>query len=182
MAKKGSLSVEQVRELQVAKSKNKDKNVDARLRALLFYAEGMTSKDIATKTGFRDSYISEIVRKFRDGGISAVCGKNYKGNRRNLSFKQEAVLLSDFEEKAKSGQVITVAAIKVAYEEAIGRSLDKSRGQIYRVLERHGWRKVMPRSKHPNKASDEVIITSKKLTLLSKKHKWQKMTSKAELD
>ena len=31
------------------------------------------------------------------------------------------------------------------------------------VLERHGWRKVMPRSKHPQKASDEAIEASKKI-------------------
>ena len=176
MAKKGSLSIEQVDELQVAKSKNKDKNVDARLRALLLYAEGQKSKDIAAGTGFKDSYISELVRKYRKGSIVAVSEKNYKGNRRNLSFAQEAILLNSFEEKAKAGQIITVADIKVAYEKAIGRSLDTSRGQIYRVLERHGWHKVMPRSKHPNKASDEVIETSKKLTLLSEKYKWQKIT------
>ena len=160
MAKKGSLSIEQVNELQIAKGKNKDKNVDARLRALLLYSEGQTSKEIADKTGFKDSYISELVRKYREGGISSLCGKNYKGNRRNLSFAQEAVLLSDFEEKAKAGQVITVADIKIAYEKAIGRSLDKSRGQIYRVLERHGWHKVMPRSKHPNKADEATIEAS----------------------
>ncbi|MDE7249890.1 MAG: winged helix-turn-helix domain-containing protein, partial [Lachnospiraceae bacterium] len=33
---------------------------------------------------------------------------------------------------------------------------------IYCVLKRHGWRKVMPRSRHPKKASEEVIETSKK--------------------
>jgi len=157
---KGSLNAEQVNELKVAEGKNKDKNIDARVRALLLYAEGLTNKDIAIKTGFKDSYISELVRKYRKGGISAICGKNYKGNRRNLSFAQEAALPSDFEEKAQAGQIVTVADIKAAYEKAIGRSLDKSRGQIYRVLERHGWRKVMPRSKHPDKASDEVIETS----------------------
>ncbi|WP_414153386.1 winged helix-turn-helix domain-containing protein [Peptoniphilus sp.] len=35
---------------------------------------------------------------------------------------------------------------------------------MYRVLKRHGFRKIMPRSKHPKKASKEVIETSKKLT------------------
>lgn len=31
------------------------------------------------------------------------------------------------------------------------------------MLERHGWRKVMPRSKHPQKASEEAIEASKKI-------------------
>ncbi len=33
------------------------------------------------------------------------------------------------------------------------------------VLKRKGWRKVMPRSKHPKKASPEAIEASKKLKL-----------------
>jgi len=37
--------------------------------------------------------------------------------------------------------------------------------QVYRVLHRHGWRKVMPRSKYPKKASEEVIETSKKINI-----------------
>ena len=32
------------------------------------------------------------------------------------------------------------------------------------VLHRQGWRKIMPRSRHPKKADEEVIATSKKLT------------------
>lgn len=68
-------------------------------------------------------------------------------------------------ESAQAGQLVEVSAILRAYEEKTGRTLEKSHGQIYYVLKRHGWRKVMPRSKHPNKASDEVIEASKKLTL-----------------
>ena len=48
-----------------------------------------------------------------------------------------------------------------SYEQAVGHRTGGS--QIYYVLRRHGWRKVMPRSKHPKKASEEVIETSKKL-------------------
>lgn len=52
------------------------------------------------------------------------------------------------------------AGIEIAYEKAVGHHI--SSGQIYRVLWRHGWRKVMLRSKHPKKASEEVIEASKK--------------------
>ncbi|MGI6691142.1 MAG: winged helix-turn-helix domain-containing protein [Christensenellales bacterium] len=33
-------------------------------------------------------------------------------------------------------------------------------GTIYAVLERHGWRKVIPRPRHPKKASQEVVEAS----------------------
>ena len=53
------------------------------------------------------------------------------------------------------------------FDEKLGK--DTGRVYIYMLLERHGWRKIMPRSKHPQKASDEAIEASKKLTLESEK-------------
>lgn len=41
----------------------------------------------------------------------------------------------------------------------VGHSIGN--GQIYRALKRHNWRKVMPRSRHPKKASEEAINASK---------------------
>jgi transposase len=79
-----------------------------------------------------------------------------------MSVEEEARLLDRFEKKAEQGQMLDTRAIAEAYEKAVGHPISSS--QIYRVLRRHGWRKVMPRSKHPKKASDEVIATSKKLT------------------
>lgn len=84
----------------------------------------------------------------------------------NLSYDEEEKLLAEFEAKAESGQIIEVSDIKAAYQEKVGHTI--SSGQIYYVLKRHSWRKVKPRSRHPKKASPEVIETSKKLTLESK--------------
>ena len=78
-----------------------------------------------------------------------------------MSYEEEAALLRPFQEKAEKGQIIEISEIKARYEQAVGHSIGGS--QIYYVLKRHGWRKVMPRSRHPKKASDEVIETSKKL-------------------
>lgn len=82
-----------------------------------------------------------------------------------MSVAEEAALLEPFKEAAKAGQIIETSEILRAYEKKLGCSLEKDHGQIYRVLKRHGWRKIMPRSKHPNKASDEEIASSKKLKL-----------------
>ena len=76
-------------------------------------------------------------------------------------MEKEAELLEEFREKAAAGQMIDISEIKSRYEEMVGHRI--GRGQIYRVLHRHNWRKVLPRSKHPQKASEEVIEASKKL-------------------
>ena len=85
----------------------------------------------------------------------------YAGNHRSLSIEEENEILSSFEKKADAGQIITVQDIKRAFDERIGK--DTGRGYIYMLLKRHGWRKVMPRARHPKKADDEAIEASKKL-------------------
>jgi len=52
--------------------------------------------------------------------------------------------------------------IKEEYVKMVGHSIGGS--QIYRLLKRHGYKKVMPRSRHPKKVNQEIIETSKKLT------------------
>jgi len=168
MPKKHKLSDEQMIELRKARRDNKDKNVDSRLKALLLYGEGVKHSVIADKTGFASTYITELSSKYRKNGITAIASNNYKGNRRNLTFDQEAALLLPFKEKAAKGQMVEISEIIGAYEQATGKSLEKSNGQIYYVLARHGWRKVMPRSKHPKGSTEAEIEASKKLTLRSK--------------
>jgi len=160
MSKKPKLSDAQMLELKKVRKCNKDTNVDNRLKALLLYGEGVKHKAIADKTGFVTTYITELAGKYRKGGIDAVAGNNYKGNRRNLTFDQEVALLLAFKEKATKGQMVEVKEIVTAYEQATGKSLEKSNSQIYYVLARHGWRKVMPRSKHPKRATEAEIEAS----------------------
>jgi len=157
----------QVAELEAARKKNTNKNVEKRIKALLLRAEGKKREEIAQMTGFAKTYISQLVANYSKNGLSAIAENNYPGNHRNLSYEEEAELLESFKDKAEQGQIVEISAIKAAYEEKIGRELN-SNGHIYLILERHGWRKVMPRSKHPKRASDEVIEASKKLTLESK--------------
>jgi len=84
-----------------------------------------------------------------------------------MSVEEEALFLEQFHEMAEQGHMLDIHKIRDAYEKEVGHRIGCA--QVYRVLHRHGWRKVMPRSKHPKKASEEVIETSKKLTLRSSK-------------
>ena len=156
---------EQKRELEKARVQNKDKNVEKRLKALILRGEEKSGPEIAEKTGFAQSYIYELVAKYCNQGIGAIIENNYSGNRRNMSMEEEKAFLDGYRKQAEQGQVIEVGAIKKAYEEIVGHAIGGT--QIYYVLRRHGWRKVMPRSKHPNKASEEAIEASKKLTMSS---------------
>ena len=151
--------------IAAARKANKDKRAEKRLHALELRAAGKGAGEVASATGFHPAYISQLTAKYLAGGIEAISGNHYGGNRRNMTQEEEANLLKPFREKAKQGQIVEVSEIKASYEQAVGHTIGGS--QIYYVLRRNGWRKVMPRSKHPKKASDEVIAASKKLTLES---------------
>ena len=166
MKMKYIFSEEDKKAIEHARRSTRDKQQDKRLEVLELRCKGMTQKEIAEKTGFHRSHVSNLLRKYFEEGIAAVAEKHYSGNRRNLSYEEEEAILAPFLEKAIKGEIVEISAIETAYVDAVGHSIGGS--QIYYVLHRHGWRKVMPRSRHPKKASEEVIETSKKLTPNSK--------------
>ena len=153
--------------IAAARKANKDKRAEKRLHALELRAWGKSAKEVATATGFHSAYISQLTAKYQEGGIEAISGNHYGGNRRNMTPEEETALLEPFREKAQKGQMVEVSEIKASYEQAVGHTIGGS--QIYYVLHRNAWRKVMPRSEHPKKADEEVIATSKKLTTESEK-------------
>jgi len=75
------------------------------------------------------------------------------------NLQREADNLAPFKARAEKGELVEISEIAKAYQSAADHPA--SRGQIYCVLHRHGWRKVMPRSKHPKKASEDEIAASK---------------------
>ena len=165
MGSKYRFSNEEIDAIKEARRANKDKRADARLKALELRAEGMKAKEVSQATGFHAAYVTTLVAIYREKGLEYISGNHYGGNRRNMSFEEEASILAPFKERAEKGELVETSEIKMAYQKAVGHSIGTS--QIYYVLHRHGWRKVMPRSRHPQKADEEVIETSKKLKLNS---------------
>ena len=163
MASNYKFSSEEIAAIKAARRETKDKRADVRLKALELRAEGMKSGEVAHATGFHPAYVTTLVAKYRDKGLEAISGNHYGGNHRNMSFEEEAAILAPFKARAEKGELLEISEIKDVYQQAVGHSIGTS--QIYYVLHRHGWRKVMPRSRHPKKASEEVIETSKKLKL-----------------
>jgi hypothetical protein len=50
-------------------------------------------------------------------------------------------------EQAKVGKIPTVAVIHKAFEQRVGEAVAPA--TVYRLLHRHGWRKLVPRPHHP---------------------------------
>ena len=162
MKKKYRIGAEQEAELIEARRRNKNKGAEKRLKALIMRAQGKKNAEVAQATDYHPAYVSQLVSTYCNEGLSAVIENHYAGNRRNMSLEEEEAIFGQYREEAEKGQLVSINELKRVYEEAVGHPI--SGGQIYRVLKRHEWRKVMPRSQHPNKASEEEIASSKKLT------------------
>ena len=94
------------------------------------------------------------VRKFqalylRQGEAALQLSKSGGRYRQNMSREEEEAFLAPFLEKAQTGGVIVTTEIKVVYEDKVGHKVPKS--TIYRMLVRHGWRKITPRPRNPKK-------------------------------
>jgi transposase len=156
------INEKQIEEIVAMRKTNTGKRKDKRLWAIELRGKGMKNPEIAEKLDTSAKVVSRWMSAYCTGGIEGLLGGKFGGNHRNISFEDEAQFLTGFDTRAKNGQLVEISEIKQAYENLVGHSIGGS--QIYRVLHRHGWRKVMPRSKHPNKASDEAVEASKKLT------------------
>lgn len=161
MAKSYAISQSQLVEIETARKRNRNKNIERRLYVLVMRAEGKSLEEISEKTGYHISTASKLIARYMRDGISAIAENHYKGNRRNMSFEEEAAILVPFIERAERGEMVDIKEIAVAYQKAVPHKISDT--QIYYVLHRHGWRKIMPRSRHPKKASEEAIEASKKL-------------------
>ena len=120
---------EEIVEIQEYRRKNWDKDVDRRLRALEWKASGRTGREIAEITGYNSGYITKLAAKYRKGGIDTITGNHYGGNRRNMTYEEEAKFLEQFIHAANGGHITDASAIKTAYDAKIGHKT--GHGQIY---------------------------------------------------
>ena len=122
--------------------------------------DDLNSEEAGKYTGLHKSSVNLIVRRYHEQGMEAITGKRHNHGNRYMTFEQEKEFLKQFNESSRAGRVIEVTEIYLAYQEAVGHGV--TRGAIYYLLKKHGWRKIMPRGRHPKKASDEAIEAYKK--------------------
>ena len=147
MARKTQISSE---ELAKARHLREQGTTAAELRkalSVLLIAElGIDAEKAADILGISERTIFRNRRLFRDPDRAT---RNTWGGRRRccMTIEEEREFLAQWESAAIAGGVLTVPPIHVALVKRLGRDIPIS--TTYRLLARHGWRKVQPDTKHP---------------------------------
>jgi transposase len=122
-----------------------------RQRWLIIYnalVEPRKAEEIARHCGVSKATVHDVISTYNRLGVAAVETAG-KGGRRHqyLTLEEEKQFLAPFFARAEAGELATTAEIWQAFESRVGHHVDDS--TIYRLLHRHGWRKLMPRPRHP---------------------------------
>jgi transposase len=64
-----------------------------------------------------------------------------------MTLEEERAFLAPWVEEARSAGVLVVSPLRAALAENLGRKVAAS--VVYRLLARHGWRRVAPDTQHP---------------------------------
>jgi len=89
--------------------------------------------------------------------------RNWGGRRQSLlTLEEEEAFLKPWLEMAATGNLVVVSPIRAALAQRLGQPVKPS--VVYRLLARHGWRKVAPDTRHP-KSKPEVQEEWKKNSL-----------------
>ena len=115
--------------------------------------QGFNAEQIAEIAECSEIQVRTVISKYNKNGLNSILRGRQGGNHRNLSYEEEEALLAPFLDKAEKGQILIVPEIQNAYESAMGRPVPPS--TVYRMLDRHNWRKVMPRPRHPKANQEE---------------------------
>lgn len=148
---------------EVLRRWKQDPRPHRRQRWLIIYqalVDPRAAAQIAKHCGVSTATVHQLISAYNRHGVAAVETPG-KGGRRNqyLTLEQEQEFLAPFFEQAKVGTIATAAQIKQALETQVGQEVAET--TIYRLLDRHGWRKLVPRPAHP-KADQGEQATFKK--------------------
>ena len=139
---------------QIASAKTADALRAA--QALLLPLEfGLSLEQTATAIGLSKRWTGKLRARFqrvRMGIEQPAKTKKQLRNHARMTWDEEAKFLAPFIDKAQHAGVIIVPPLQVELERHLGRSVAPS--TVYRLLQRHGWRKLAPDKRHPQ--SDPV--------------------------
>ena len=116
---------------------------------------GATLEQTANVLGVGRATVPRLQAAFRKNPSARPnLARNWGGRRQSLlTPEEEEAFLKPWLESAAAGSLVVVSPIRAALAQRLGKPVKPS--VVYRLLARHGWRKVAPDTRHP-KSKPEV--------------------------
>jgi transposase len=111
---------------------------------------GATLEQTASALGVGRATVPRLQAAFRQRSTSQVAAPSSQwGGRRHcwMTPEEERAFLEPWLKLATAGNILVVSPLRAALAERIGQPVKAS--VVYRMLARHGWRKVAPDTRHP---------------------------------
>lgn len=139
----------QIQEIKTVLKRACDKADYQRVMAVWLRAKcGMKAREVADAIGWSLHSVHQVQSRYFNNGLAVFDGPGRGGRRNeNLTVADEKRLLAPFLKTAEKGGILIVSEIQKAYEQTVNKPVPPS--TVYRMLERHGWRKIAPRPSHP---------------------------------
>ena len=162
MGKAAAFTTERVRELEASAEERCSREAFLRFQCVwLRHTLELSAPAIAQALCISVSTVRRIHAEFIKTGRPAIEGKGNRGGRRRglMSMAEEAAFLREHGRRSKDGKIRNVSELKRDFETRTGRTVHKT--TIYRLLERHGWRKVAPRTFHTKRNPAQTAALKK---------------------
>lgn len=151
MSRKSNIDQATIQNAQIAADSASTIQELRRAQAVLLPALfGVTLTQTAAVLGVGRATVSRLRSSFKTTAENpAEKPKKKWGGRRNcwMSWEEEVAFLAPWIEGAASGTLVVVSPVRAALAQRIGQPVKAS--VVYRMLARHGWRKVAPDTRHP---------------------------------
>jgi transposase len=119
------------------------------LAILLPAHTGVSQDETAQMLGISVATVKRYQKAVHQQAHGIAVAKRQRGGRHNetLSLEEEEAYLADWEQRAHEGQAVLVKQLRADWQRRSGVRIPLY--TMYRILARHGWRKVAPDTKHP---------------------------------
>jgi transposase len=118
------------------------------LAVLLPIKVGLTLEKTAKLLGVGTASVNRMQIRLDNSRTSGSGRRNWGGRRKSLLTPEEEVeFLKPWAEQARDAGLLVLSPIRAALAQRVGHPVKAS--VVWRLLARHGWRKVAPDTKHP---------------------------------
>lgn len=147
---------------------NTVEDIRAAQAVLLPAVHGLTMEEAGVAMGVSRATVGRFQQQIRQTkrkpgtpiGVAAGEGRGWGGRRNShMTPEEEAEFLAPWAVEAETAGMIVMGPIRAALAQKLGRPVRAS--VVWRLLARHGWRKVAPDTRHP-KADYAVQVAWKK--------------------